>query len=592
MSSAYTPEGRILSGALHYFRVLPQQWADRLELLRAMGLNTVETYVPWNLHEPRPGEFDFTGPADLERFLATAADVGLHAIVRPGPYICAEWENGGLPAWLRAESEIPLRCADPRFLEPVDRWFDELIPRIAAYQADRGGAVIMVQVENEYGSYGNDAAYLRHLADGLVQRGIEVPLFTSDGPTELMLAGGAVPGLWATLNFGSAPAEAFDQLHALRPGEPEMCMEYWNGWFDHWGEEHRVRATQDAASVLEEMVVVRGTSVNIYMAHGGTNFGPYAGANYDAEEGYQPTVTSYDYDAPITEDGRPGPKFAAYREILARAAGVDEADLPPVPGHAPGSRLTPGGVPLNDRLPLLACVDALSRGTVESAVPLSFEELCHDYGLAVYRTRLTAARPREDDFLGVPGLRDRAHAFLDGVPIGILERENQKPLPLAGAPAGAELTLVVEAMGRVNYGPEIGERKGIIGSVRYSYQQLFGWRADPLRLDDISTLPWGRAADPDASAGPGPAFYRGILHVEFPADAFLELPVGGRGKGFVWVNGFWLGRYWEKGPQHRLYLPWPLLRAGDNEIVILELDHADAAGLTLHVRDEPGLAAA
>jgi beta-galactosidase len=591
VSFAYTPEGRILSGALHYFRVLPQQWRERLELLRAMGLNTVETYVAWNLHEPRPGEFDFAGLADLECFLATAADVGLRAIVRPGPYICAEWENGGLPAWLRAEGEIPLRCADPRFLGPVDRWFDELIPRIAAHQATRGGVVTMVQIENEYGSYGNDAAYLRHLADGLIRRGIEVPLFTSDGPTELMLAGGAIPGAWATLNFGSKPAEAFDLLHSLRPEEPEMCMEYWNGWFDHWGEEHHVRDTEDAAAALEEMVVKRQASVNIYMAHGGTSFGPYAGANHDVAGGYQPTATSYDYDAPITEDGRPGPKFAAYREILARAAGVEETDLPNVPDSLPG-RLAPGTIRLTERLPLTNCVDALTRGTVTSATPLSFEELGHDYGLAVYRTRLTATRPQAGDLLRVAGLRDRAHVFLDGVPAGILERDDQQLLPMSGAAAGAELTLVVEAMGRVNYGPELGERKGVTGSVRYSYQQLFGWHTDPLRLDDISAVPWDRAAEPAAPTAPGPAFYRGTLHVDSPADAFLELPVGGSGKGYVWVNGFWLGRYWEKGPQHRLYLPWPLLHAGANEIVILELDHTVGTELILLVRDEPGLAAA
>ncbi|WP_405996808.1 glycoside hydrolase family 35 protein [Streptomyces sp. NBC_00829] len=584
MSYAYAPEGQILSGALHYFRLLPQQWRHRLTLLRAMGLDTVETYVPWNLHEPRPGRYDFSGIADLEAFLRTAADVGLRAIVRPGPYICAEWENGGLPAWLRANEKIPLRCADPRFLEPVDRWFDELIPRIAAHQTTRGGNVLMVQVENEYGSYGNDADYLRHLADGLVRRGIDVPLFTSDGPSELMLDGGAIPGIWATLNFGSRPDEAFDLVHRLRPKEPEMCMEYWNGWFDHWGEQHHTRDVEDAAGVLAEMVD-RGASVNLYMAHGGSNFGPYAGANHDPQEGYLPTTTSYDYDAPITEDGRPGPKFAAYRKILTAGR---TGELPPVP--APDTdRLPPASVEMTDRLPLLACVDALTRGTVASAAPLSFEEMGHDYGLALYRTRLTGAPADEVAQLTVDGLRDRAHVFVDGLPAGLLERDGATAVEVCVPAAGAELAVLVEAMGRVNYGPEVGERKGVTGSVRYAYQHLFGWRTDPIALDDISVLPWDRSADANPAQA-GPAFYRGTLTVDQPGDAFLELPLDeGEGKGFVWVNGFWLGRYWDRGPQRRLYLPWPLLRTGDNEIVVLELDHAESQQFDLRVCDEPGL---
>ncbi|HWG26397.1 beta-galactosidase family protein, partial [Actinospica sp.] len=413
----------ILSGAIHYFRVQPQQWRERLTLLRAMGLDTIETYVPWNLHEPRPGVYDFSGLADLEGFLRTAADCGLRAIVRPGPYICAEWENGGLPAWLRAEAEIPLRCADPRYLAPVDAWFDELIPRLAAHQATRGGNVIMVQVENEYGSYGSDAAYLRHLADGLVRRGIDVPLITSDGPTELMLTAGTLPGIRVALNFGSGPAEAYELLSRLRPGESEFCMEFWNGWFDHFGLEHHTRDADDAAKILDTMLA-RGGSVNLYMAHGGTSFGFYAGANHDpAHGGYLADVTSYDYDAPLTEDGRPSAKYWAFREVLGRYA-----ELPPMP-EVGATRLPDSEVALSDRLPLLACVDALTRGTVHSATPLSFEEVGHDYGLAVYRTHVPGPRTTPEP-LTLEGLRDRAHVFVDGVPVGVLERDGIDHIPL------------------------------------------------------------------------------------------------------------------------------------------------------------------
>lgn len=570
---------RILSGAIHYFRVLPQQWRRRLALLRAMGLDTIETYVPWNLHEPEPGRFTFDGLADLSAFLDVAADCGLRAIVRPGPYICAEWDNGGLPAWLRAEAEIPLRCADPRFLEPVDRWFDELIPRLARHQATRGGNVIMVQVENEYGSYGSDAAYLGHLAAGLVRRGIDVPLVTSDGPKELMLTAGTLPGVRATLNYGSRPAEAYRALHALRPGEAEFCMEFWCGWFDHFGLDHHTRPADEAAKTLDE-ILDRGGSVNLYMAHGGTSFGLFAGANHDpAHGGYLADVTSYDYDAPLTEDGRPSAKYWAFREVLGKYT-----ELTPMP-ELDDRRLPESEVELTDRLPLLACLDVLTRGTVHSAVPLSFEELGHAYGLAVYRTHVAGPRTGGEP-LTIEELRDRAQVLVDGAALGFLERDGLAELPLSTPEAGAEVTLVVEAMGRVNYGPFVGERKGVTGAVRHGFQAQHGWSIDPVNLEDLAALPWERASAHDSADVAGPAFHRGVLHVEEPLDGFLEIPRGT--KGYVWINGFCLGRYWTRGPQRRLYLPWPLLRRGGNEIIVLELERPGGVGPLL-VRDEPDL---
>ncbi|MFE3449932.1 beta-galactosidase family protein [Nonomuraea sp. NPDC059194] len=562
----------VLSGAMHYFRTLPQQWPDRLGKLRAMGLDTVETYVPWNLHEPRPGEFVFDGLADLEGFLLAAAEADLRAIVRPGPYICAEWENGGLPAWLPG----PLRCHDPRFLEPVDRFFDELIPRIARHQVTRGGNVCMVQVENEYGSYGSDPAYLRHLADGLTARGIDVPLFTSDGASDLMLTGGTVPGIRATANFGRRAAEQFAELARHRPGDEPFCMEFWNGWFDHWGDQHTTRDAADAAATLEEILSLGG-SVNLYMAVGGTNFGFTAGANAGgphADGAYEPTVTSYDYDAPISESGALTPKFWAYREVLGR-----HTDLPPAPADRP-STLPRGRVELTERLALLDCLDVLSSGTVRSAATRTFEELGQPYGLAVYRTRVPGPRGEELP-LRVKGLHDRAHVLVDGLPVGVLERDRVTSVPLKTGPEGAELTLVVEAMGRVNYGPLTGERKGILDGVLHERQYLFGWEIDPLPLSDLSPLPWGRA-----TSAAGPSFHRGVLHVEEVRDGFLALP--GWVKGHVWVNGFHLGRYWDRGPQVTLYVPGPLLREGGNEIVVLELDAVPGEPVA-EIRPEPDL---
>ncbi|GAA3241866.1 beta-galactosidase family protein [Actinocorallia longicatena] len=561
---------RVLSGAMHYFRTLPEQWADRLGKLRAMGLNTVETYVAWNLHEPRRGEFDFTGMADLESFLDEAGRQGLHAIVRPGPYICAEWENGGVPSWVRYRH----RCHDPRWLEPVDAFFDELIPRIAGRQITRGGNVIMVQVENEYGSYGDDRAYLRHLADGLRARDIEVPLFTSDGSWDLMVTGGTLPGVYATANFGSDPAAEFAAFARHRPADPAFCMEFWNGWFDHWGEEHTVRDAGEAAATLEALLAT-GAHVNLYMAHGGTSFGFFAGANAGgphADGAYQPTVTSYDYDAPISEHGALTPKYWAYREVLGRYT-----DLPPAPAGTVRT-LPPTPVALGGSLALLDCLDTLSSGTITSARPPSFEDMGQAYGLAVHRSRLPGPRAEELP-LRLPGLHDRAHVIIDGEVRDVLHRDENTSTPVATGPGGAALTLIVEAMGRVNYGPVQGEDKGLTGGVLHERQQVFGWETDPVPLDDLSGLPWGR---PTSSAGP--SFHRGSFEVDTPLDAFLSLE--GWTKGYAWVNGFLLGRYWDRGPQTALYVPYPLLTSGSNEVVILEMD-APGTGLTL--RSEPRL---
>ncbi len=513
----------MLSGAMHYFRVLPQQWPHRLRMLRAMGLDTVETYVPWNWHEPRRGRFERV--SQLGDFLVAAREEGLDAIVRPGPYICAEWDNGGLPWWL----EGPLRCSAPGFLSAVDDWFDVLIPEIARHQTTRGGNVIMVQVENEYGSYGSDRAYLAFLKDGLRNRGIDVPLFTSDGPNELMLTGGTLPGVLATVNFGSEPEAAFKALREFRPDEPLFCMEFWCGWFSTWGGESVKRDAADAADALRR-ILEAGASVNIYMAHGGTNFGTWAGGNrgeplHTGELKFD--ITSYDYDAPIDERGAPTEKFWAFREVLGGTA-----DVP-----SPAPLLPPATVSLDERLGLLDVMRGLPK--VDSLVPLTFEELGLGQGLVLYAATLPGPEPL------------RFQAADHGWVVGGDTRQG----------------ILVESMGRANYGPRLGEPKGLIGGVLRGQQLVHGWTATPMELDDISALPWGLVHEIGNETGP--AFSRGWLEVDEPCDTYIE--VNGV-KGYVWVNGFLLGRYWTIGPQTALYVPWPLLRAGRNEIVALELD--------------------
>jgi len=553
---------RLLSGAMHYFRIVPAYWEDRLRKLKACGLNTVETYVPWNFHEPKPGVYRFDGMADVERYIRIAGELGLFVIVRPSPYICAEWEFGGLPSWLLADANMRLRCADEKFLERVDAYYDALMPRLTPLLCTNGGPIVMMQIENEYGSYGNDAAYLEHLRQGLIRRGIDVPLFTSDGPTDAMLQAGSVPGALATVNFGSGAKNAFAKLREYEPDGPLMCMEYWNGWFDHWGERHHTRDASDAARVFEDMLE-EGASVNFYMFHGGTNFGFYNGANCQERDRYEPTITSYDYDSLLSEDGEPTDKYRAVRETLSRYADAGGAELP-----APIGKRAYGRVPMTERAALLGQADRLAA-PVRATCPEPMEKLGQDYGFILYTTRISG--PRELQELVVQEVRDRALVFLDGELQGVLERgDGEKKVSFAVPEGGADLTILVENMGRINYGPYLKDPKGITEGVRHGFQFLFDWTIHCLPLEDVSGLAFGAF---DASAQEGPCFYRGTLQVDEANDTFLRLD--GWTKGVAFVNGFNLGRYWNRGPQQTLYVPAPLLRPGDNEIVVFELHGTD-----------------
>lgn len=566
-----TDSPQIISGAIHYARVHPQQWRHRLQMLLAMGADTVETYVPWNLHEPRPGEYRFDGGADLGGFLDLADELGLRAIVRPGPYICAEWDNGGLPWWLTADRSLALRTRDPRYVAAVERWFDVLIPQVASRLVTRGGPVTLVQVENEYGSYGSDLEHLEQVRAMLVARGVDVPLFTSDGPEDHMLTGGTIPGVWATVNFGSGATEAFATLARHRPDDAPFCMEFWNGWFDHWGGPHHVRPAADAAASLAE-ILDAGASVNVYMAHGGTSFGTTAGANHHGS--YTPTITSYDYDAPIDEAGRATEKFWAYREVIARRRPVT------VEPPAPSPVLPQARVELAPAASVTQLLDAGESRT--TGHPPTFEELGIEHGLVRYRTRIRGPRQAYD--LTLPGLADRAHVYAGGRLLGVAERGEDWSAALEVPADGLELELLVESMGRVNYGPWLGERKGLVDGVLHERQHLHGWESTGLALQEQPQLP----ADHDAVGADvsPPALYRGTFEAAGPADSFLALP--GWGKGYVWVNGFNLGRYWDRGPQATLYLPAPVVQEGVNEIVVLELDRVPG-DVAIELRDQPDL---
>ncbi|SDT81041.1 glycoside hydrolase family 35 protein [Actinoplanes derwentensis] len=565
-------EHQILSGALHYFRVHPRLWRDRIRRLADLGLNTVDTYVPWNFHQPRSDRApDFEGWRDLAGFLEMIGAEGLDAIVRPGPYICAEWSNGGLPSWLTGR-DVALRSSDPGFTTPVGRWFDMLIPRLAVLQAGNGGPIVAVQVENEFGSYGDDHAYLRWNRDALTDRGITELLFTADGPTELMLDGGTLPGTLAAATLGSKPEAARALLAARRDGEPFIVAEFWNGWFDHWGERHHVRGVDSALGTLRG-IVADGGSVSIYMAHGGTNFGLWAGAN---ETGgvLQPTITSYDSDAPIAEDGTLTPKFWAMREVLGARG---ELRVPP---RSP--TLAPRTVTLRQTSGLLA---ALRHGTAQvssSTRPASFEKMGLDAGFALHTAHPRV--PAGDHTVTLADVRDIALVFADGHLLGTVG-PGTGTVPIRGTGTPVRLEILVESLGRVNYGPGVGAHKGLLGPVLLDRRIVQNWVNAPIPVPEWTAADLSSMTTAGSVEDSGPGFWTGDLDVPEPADTFLALP--GSGRGLIWINDFLLGRYWKIGPQVTLYCPAPLLRPGANTVTVLELDQPGGV-LELRARPELG----
>ncbi len=574
---------RVLSGAIHYFRVMPDAWPDRLAKLKACGFNTVETYVPWNLHEPKPGQFDYEGIANLFYFIELAQDAGLWVIIRPSPYICSEWEFGGLPAWLLNIPGMRLRCMNEAYLSCVDRYYDDLLPRFKPYLSTSGGPVIAMQIENEYGSYGNDHMYLSYLKKSMEDHGIDVLLLTSDGPTDRMLQGGTLPDVFKTANFGSRAAESFAKLREYEKQGPLMCTEFWNGWFDHWGEEHHTRPAKDVARVLDDMLKAGG-SVNFYMFHGGTNFGFYSGANY--ADAYQPTVTSYDYDSLLDEAGHPTAKYVAVRNILAA---YHEKPLPDVPVSE--KAVSFGDVHFSEIAWLNQQLPHISKG-VSSATPEPMEAFGQNYGFILYETSVLTKK--ELITLHMPDMHDRALVFINDVFQGTVERRlNQESLDVTLPGGKSTIRILVEHMGRVNYGPRLFDQKGLSGYVRLDYQHLYDWTVYPLPLDHLHQLRFSpyqtsvndtlRPADTGNQNISGmPCFYRASFYVAAPADTYVDCRQ--LEKGVVFINGFNLGRYWSIGPQHTLYLPSSLLKKGDNELIIFELhpEPGQAASLINH----------
>lgn len=547
----------IRSGEMHYPRVPRAAWRERLRMARAMGLNTVTTYAFWSQHEPEPGQWDFSGQNDLRAFIKTAAEEGLNVVLRPGPYVCAEVDFGGFPAWLLRTPGLRVRSMDARYLAASARYFKRLAQEVGDLQSTRGGPILMLQVENEYGSFGRDHGYMRTVRAQMRAAGLDAPLFTSDGGAGRLFEGGTLADVPAVVNFGGGADDAkgsIEELSAWRPKGPRMAGEYWAGWFDHWGEKHHVQGAEEAARTVDWMLS-QGVSFNLYMFHGGTSFGWLAGANYGGTEPYQPDTTSYDYDAALDEAGRPTAKYHALREVIARH--VKEA-LPAVPAAPQPQALPPFA--MKPAGSLLSGLDKLSKAQ-SARWAGAMEEFGQNYGYILYRKRLEAPAKGK---LVLEELHDQATVLADGHVIGRLDRTRGENSLAVDLPAGTQLDLLVEAMGRIGFGAKlVDDRKGITRGVKLDKEELEGWQVYPLPMDAamLKRLPAAEAGD---AAQPG--FWRGTLTLEKPVDSFLE--TRGWGKGQVWVNGHHLGRFWHIGPQQTLYLPASWLKAGANEVLV------------------------
>lgn len=563
----------VKAAELHYPRIPKEYWEHRIKMSKALGMNTICLYVFWNVHELNPEEFNFDGQNNLREFIKLCEANDMKVILRPGPYVCAEWEMGGLPWWLLRDDDIELRKSDPRFLAAVERFEKRLKQELEGLTAPEGGPIIMIQVENEYGSYGEDKEYVGHIADMLRKLYPDVTLFQCDWSTNFTLNG--LPDLLWTMNFGTGANidGQFAELRSLRPDTPLMCSEFWSGWFDKWGASHETRQAQAMTEGIDEMLS-KGISFSLYMTHGGTNWGHWAGAN---SPGFAPDVTSYDYDAPIDEQGRPTDKYFMLRKVLERYN--DREPLPPLPDPIPVSRL--------DRmnLQLVAGLDSLWNGSFTSQFPESMEKYGQGYGMIKYATVLPKGCAAGDRLMFEP--RDYVQVFANGEHIGTLDRRlGRKELTMPELPPDTELTLVVEAMGRINFGTAIKDPKGMVGKVelKNGRGEVFvpqGWSvslmpdnfAPGYKLYDIArmapVIPVMTASDRLGVERMPAGLYRAGFRVKESGDTYLDM--SGWGKGQVWVNGHALGRFWEIGPQQSLYLPGVWLRDGTNEIVVLDI---------------------
>ena len=566
----------IKAAEVHYTRIPAEYWEHRIKMCKSLGMNTICIYAFWNIHEQKEGEFDFTGQNDIAAFCRLAQKHGMYIILRPGPYVCSEWEMGGLPWWLLKKEDIQLRKNDFYFLERTKTFMNELGKQLAGLQVTRGGNIILVQVENEYGAYATDKLYISNIRDIVKGAGFtEVPLFQCDWSSTFRRNG--LDDLVWTINFGTGADidSQFKSLKEVRPDTPLMCSEYWSGWFDHWGRKHETRDAGKMVDGIKDMLN-RRISFSLYMAHGGSTFGHWGGANCPA---YSAMCSSYDYDAPISEAGWATPKYHKLRDLLIQYTDSGQV-IPEVPEaypviEIPEFRLTEVA-PLFDNLPA-------TRYSIDIKPMEMFDQ---GWGTILYRT--TLPKVSEEAVLLIDEPHDWAQVYVDGKLLGRLDRRRgEKSLALPMLPAGARLDILVEAMGRVNFGGAIHDHKGISEKV----QLITGKETRDLKNWEVYSFPTDYAFSRNKKFGTGekldvPAYYRGTFRLEEVGDVFLDMQTWG--KGMVWVNGKALGRFWKIGPQQTLYMPGCWLKKGENEIIVLDLlgpEQATVKGLKQPILD-------
>ena len=552
----------IRCGEVHAARVPREYWRNRLQMAKAMGLNTVCAYLFWNQIEPRPGEFDWSGQADVAEFCKIAQEEGLWVILRPGPYACAEWEMGGFPWWLLKNDDIQLRTRDSRYLDAAKKYLTEVGKKFAPLQVTHGGPILMVQVENEYGFYGKDTAYMGDLRQTMINAGFDVTLFACNPPYHLK--DGYRSDLFPVVNMGSDPAAGFKSLREILPQGPLMCGEFYPGWFDTWGAPHHLGKTQQYLNDLEYMLK-NNESFSIYMAHGGTTFGLWAGA----DRPFKPDTSSYDYDAPISEAGWPTPKFYQTRDLFAKYLRPGET-IPNPPATNPVITIPPFTV--TECAPIF---ENLSNA-VEEVTPRDMEAYDQAHGCIVYRTQLPAG---DAQWLEAASVHDFGFVYINGQRIGVLDRRNNNyKLMLPARENPVTLDILVEAMGRVNFGAEVHDHKGLITPVKLGGKELVGWQVFPLPLNDQAPTTLNYGTSPAKTNQP--AFWHATFNLTKTGDTFLDLSHWG--KGVVWVNDHCLGRFWNIGPVQTAYLPGCWLHPGSNSVTILDLTGPNSPELAGH----------
>lgn len=555
----------IKAAEMHYTRIPAEYWEHRIEMCKALGMNTICLYAFWNSHEQKPGQFDFTGQNNIAEFCKLAQKHGMYVILRPGPYVCAEWEMGGLPWWLLKKNDIQLRTCDSYFIERTDLFMRKLGEQLADMQITKGGNIIMVQVENEYGGYGIDKKYISTIRDIVRKAGFDsVPLFQCDWSSTFQLNG--LDDLLWTINFGTGAniEEQFKPLIKARPNTPLMCSEFWSGWFDHWGRKHETRDAKTMVAGLKDMLE-RNISFSLYMTHGGTSFGHWGGANNPP---YSTMCSSYDYDAPISEAGWPTPKYYELRNLLLQYADHGQV-IPDVPDIYPVINVPE--IVFHERADLFLNLPK----AIESDSIKPMEMFGQGWGSILYRTYLPEIK--EGSKLFIDEVHDWAQVYVDGELIGRLDRRNNENLlSLPHINKGARLDILVEAMGRVNFDKSIHDYKGITHKVELltdtSKFILNGWKVYnlPDDADFVADMNFVNGESMDA-----PAYYRATFKLDSVGDTFIDMHTWG--KGMVWVNGKSIGRFWEIGPQQTLYMPGCWLKKGDNEIVVLDLKGPEKA---------------